>query len=100
MFVTVPVSVAVCRSAQARTDAGGAAGAGAEDVANGKKGAISELPMQLVGGNIVDIQNSPRMKTPISALVVFWKASKMIDIADVKVPISFLAGGVKSPLFI
>lgn len=46
MFVTVPVSVAVCRSAQAHTDAGGAAGAGAEDVANGKKGTISELPMQ------------------------------------------------------
>ena len=77
MFVTVPVSVAVCRSAQPHTDAGGAAGAGAEDVANGKKGAI------LVGGNTVDIQNSPRMKTPISALAVFWETSKIIDLADV-----------------
>ena len=46
MFVTVPVSVAVCRSAQPHTDAGGAAGAGAEDVANGKMGVISELHMQ------------------------------------------------------
>jgi hypothetical protein len=48
----------------------------------------------------VDIQNSPRMKTPISALAVFWKARKIVDHAAVKVRFSLLVCGVKSLLLV
>jgi hypothetical protein len=49
---------------------------------------------------MVDIQSSPRMKTPISALTVFWKASKILELAEVKVRFFLLVGGVKSPFFV
>jgi hypothetical protein len=69
VFVAVAVSVAVCQSQQPHTDAGGAAGAAGEDVANGKVGVVI-LP--------TDIQNSGRIRTLISTVAELWKANKII----------------------